>query len=60
MSGGTPAGRGTHLAVVVDIESADELPVFVAGHFEIALELEEEELGGAQMREGGRKSGRTR
>jgi hypothetical protein len=33
--------------------------VFVAGHFEIALELEEEELGGAQVREGGWKSGRT-
>jgi hypothetical protein len=37
---------GTHLPIVVDHKSADELPVFVAGHFEIALELEKEELGG--------------
>ena len=34
--------------------------MFVAAQFEIALELEKEEFGGAQTRESGRKSGRTR
>jgi hypothetical protein len=50
----------THLSVVVDREPADELPVLLAGDLELALELEQEELGGAQAREGGRKSGGTR
>jgi hypothetical protein len=37
----------TYLAIVciVDREAADELPVLVAGYFELALELEEEEFG---------------
>jgi len=52
--------RWTHLSVVVDRESADELSVLVAGHFKLALELEQEELRGAQAREDGRKSGGTR
>jgi hypothetical protein len=38
----------------------DELPVFFAGDFKLALELEQEELGGAQTREGGRKGGSIR
>ena len=40
-------GGGTHLSVVVvvvDRESTDELSVLVAGHFELALQLEQEEL----------------
>lgn len=53
-------GRWTHLSVVVvDRESTDELSVLVAGHFELTLELEQEELRGAQAREGGWKSGGT-
>jgi hypothetical protein len=40
-------GQCTYLAIVciVDRKAADELPVLVAGHFELALELEEEEFG---------------
>ena len=41
-------GGGTHpVAVIVDREMTDELPVLGAGHFEVALELEQDELGGA-------------
>ena len=46
--------------VVVDRESTDELAVLVTGHFKLAWELEQEELRGAQTREGGGKSGGTR
>ena len=53
-------GRWPHLSVVVDRESTDELSVLVAGHFKLALELEQEELRGAQTGEGGGKSGGTR
>ena len=50
----------THLSVVVvDREPTDELSVLVAGHFELALQLEQEELRGAQTREGGWKGGGT-
>ena len=38
-------GSAAHLAVVVDCKTADELPVLVAGDVELALELEEDELG---------------
>jgi hypothetical protein len=36
----------THLAIVciVDCKTADELSVLVAGYFELALELEEDEF----------------
>jgi hypothetical protein len=33
--------------------------MLVAGHFEFTLQLEQEELRGAQTREGGRKGGGT-
>lgn len=42
---GNGDGECTHLAVVVDCKTADELPVLVAGDVELALELEEDELG---------------
>jgi hypothetical protein len=42
--GGREEEECAHLAVVVEREAADELPVLGAGYFEFALELEEEEL----------------
>ena len=48
-----------HLSVIVDHEPADKLPMLLTGDLKLALELEQEELRGAQACEGGRKSGGT-
>jgi len=47
------------MIVIINHEPADKLPMLLARDLKLTLELEQEELGGAQAREGGRKSGGT-
>ena len=47
------------MIVIVDHEPADKLPMLLARDLKLALKLEQEELGGAQVCEGGQKSGGT-
>ena len=54
-------GRGnTYLSTVVDRKVPDDLTALVVGHFEIALELEQEELRGTQLGKRRRKRASTR
>jgi hypothetical protein len=47
------------IIVVINHEPADKLPMLLAGDLKLTLELEQEELRGAQAREGRWKSGGT-